>query len=343
MTSYRPRAGLVPSSFPALQKIMPMAWRGQMNSSMESILTSACYCFPSVSKIEQNQESSIRTIRRHVNVLIISTKPTGAMSTISSQSIQSLDSGPPASLLTATIAGSGLGPVRTSGLDHRILSGNLTFASASSSSSSVSFPVCHRPTLFLDFSSTCPTVILVGFVLIIIMCSIIHQHYACRHRRRSYVFCKDAPIRTDRIAGGPGTRRKISPLQSRFHRFRSHSPSPLPLSPPSQSLSDSQIPDPPSSPRPQSIRVFHRRVLCKSTREMRDPTSAPCFIPECDFERVERCWRCCQCNRGPNRQGRCMKPVVKRVQGDSSDDSNDSNEKCKHDVCNGCEKYGRLS
>ncbi|KAK4467161.1 hypothetical protein QBC42DRAFT_310506 [Cladorrhinum samala] len=260
------------------------------------------------------------------------------MSTTSSQSIRSLDSGPSVSLPTAIIASSGLEPVRTSGLDHRILSSNLTFASPSSSS--VSLPVCHRPTLFLNSSSTSTIVTLVAFVLVTVMCSIIHQQYACRHRRRSYVFCKDAPIRADRIASGPGTRRKPLPLQGRFRRFRPHSRSPSPPSPRSQPPPpDSQTPDPPSSPRPQSIRMFHRRALCKSTCEMRHPTSAPCFIPECDFERVERCWRCCQCGQGPNRQGRCMKAVVRRVQKDSGDDSSDKKEKCKHEVCNRCEKY----
>ncbi|KAK4162798.1 hypothetical protein QBC43DRAFT_290609 [Cladorrhinum sp. PSN259] len=286
------------------------------------------------------------------------------MSAISVQdSIPSLNSRP-AGLFTATTTPTGLGPTHTgtTGLEQLTdSSNNHNFTAVSVVNGAVqnlsqtlprffnpSFSILSSAVTSHSFTSALGALT----VITIIMCSFILLYHPCRHNRPMRMDCKDAMARR-------GFLRPPTSKRSRLHHRR-----PLPSSTSThvpggrfiraRSTSRSRSPSPePQSDSASSARITSRsrssnrlaagrtnqnprepRVLCPNYRTVRGKTSALCFKPDCEFERVNRCWRCCQCNRGPNRQSRCTSSA-RQAGGEGTTLS----KKCTHDVCSDCTEY----
>ncbi|KAK4229780.1 hypothetical protein QBC38DRAFT_75983 [Podospora fimiseda] len=194
------------------------------------------------------------------------------------------------------------------------------------------------PLTFFTFS----TVVATTTFLLIIMCTLTILYHPCRHHRPFRIYCKDAMTRhhnrNDYLTSGqhPKSSRSRNSSSGRRSMLRQR----LLRSPQTQTqtqssdFSDSDsdsatttTPSPPSSPRLTPNRLLpssrgDQRIICNKYKTIHTETHTVCFKRnECEFERVNRCWKCCRCKKGPNRQSRCGA-------GD-----------CRHDVCGDCTEY----
>ncbi|KAK3995588.1 hypothetical protein QBC44DRAFT_378400 [Cladorrhinum sp. PSN332] len=299
-------------------------------------------------------ENSKILLLYHVNVFVPDVYST-TMSAISLQEPQSLDSRP-TKLLNTTATLTGLGPAHTSSRLERLTDSrenhNLTVASI------VTSVVQNIPlslSILPSFITARPLTSTLGAItaIIVIMCSLTFLYHPCRHNRPFRVYCRDAVTRSEFLSLPRGRRsmlqrRPFSPSSSsqssssvpdnRLSRARSMSRSPPPTRRSHSVNSPRKGANPPSSPRMTPGRIIQNsrepHILCPKYRTVHTETLALCSKQDCHFERVNRCWQCCQCNRGPNRQSRCTSSTKH-----AGADGTTFRKKCKHDVCKDCKEY----